>query len=76
MVLLYICTQMYVQICTMYVQVCTNICTQKLYNMYISVSRWRSRSSRNYFLNVKTKAVASDSRKVNGAQCRQSRRRS
>ena len=28
------------------------------------------------FLNVKIKAVASDSGKVNGAQCRQSRRRS
>ena len=28
------------------------------------------------FLNVKAKAVTSDSKKVNGAQCRQSRRRS
>ena len=28
------------------------------------------------FSNVKTKIVASDSRKVNGVQCRQSRRRS
>ena len=36
---------------------------KKLYNMYISVCRWGSRSSRNYFSNVKTKAVASDSRK-------------
>ena len=44
--------------------------------MYISVFRWGSRSSRNYFSNVKTKAIASDSRKVNGAQCRQSRCRS
>ena len=34
-----------------------------------------SRSSRNYFSNVKTKAVASDSRKKNSAQCRQSRHR-
>ena len=42
--------------------------------MYISVFQWRS--SRNYFSNVKTKAVTSDSRKVNCAQCRQSRRRS
>ena len=31
--------------------------------MYISVFRWGSRSSRNYFSNVKTKAIASDSRK-------------
>ena len=35
-----------------------------------------SRSSKNYFSNVKTKAIASDSRKINGAQCRQSRHRS
>ena len=44
--------------------------------MYISVFRWGSRSSRNYFSNVKTKAVVSDSRKVNSAQYCQSRRRS
>ena len=31
--------------------------------MYISVFRWGSKSSRNYFWNVKTKAVASDSKK-------------
>ena len=31
--------------------------------MYILVFRWVSRSWRNYFFNVKTKAVASDSRK-------------
>ena len=31
--------------------------------MYISIFRWGSRSSRNNFSNVKTKAVASDSRK-------------
>ena len=31
--------------------------------MYISVFRWKSGSSRNYFSNEKTKAVASDSRK-------------
>ena len=36
---------------------------KQLYNMYISVFRWGSRSSRNYFSNVRTKAVASDSRK-------------
>ena len=36
--------------------------------MYISVFRWGSRSLRNYFSNVKTKAVASDSRKKNSAQ--------
>ena len=36
----------------------------------------RSRSSRYYFSNVKTKAVASDSEKINGAQCRQARRHS
>ena len=49
---------------------------KKTYNMYISVFLWGSRWARNYFSNVKTKAVASDSRKVNGAQCRQSRRHS
>ena len=49
---------------------------KKLYNMYISVFRWGSRSSWNYFSNVKTKAIACDSRKVNGSQCRQLRRRS
>ena len=31
--------------------------------IYISVFRWRSRSSRNYFSQVRTKAVASASRK-------------
>ena len=31
--------------------------------MYISVFQWRSRSLRNYFSNVKTKAIASDSSK-------------
>ena len=41
--------------------------TKKLYNMYISVFRWCSRLSRNYFSNVKTKAVMSDSRKENRA---------
>ena len=40
---------------------------KKLYYMYISAFRWGSRLSRNYFSNVKTKAVTSDSRKVNGA---------
>ena len=43
--------------------------------VYIGFSvgpRWAT----NYFSNVKSKAVASDSRKVNGAQCRQSWRRS
>ena len=35
---------------------------KKFYNMYISVFRWGSRSLRNYFSNVKTKAIASDSR--------------
>ena len=36
---------------------------KKNYNMYIAVFRWGSRSSRSHFSNVKTKAVASDSRK-------------
>ena len=36
-------------------------------NSTISAFRWESRSSRIYFLNVDTKAVASDSKKVNGA---------
>ena len=42
---------------------------------YVYLGFSMARSSRNYFQNVKTKAVASDSRKVNGTQCRQSRRR-
>ena len=44
--------------------------TKKTYNMFISVFLSGSRWARNYFLNVKTKVVASDSRKANGAQCR------
>ena len=36
---------------------------KKLYNMYISIFRWGSKPSRNHFSNVKTKAVANDSRK-------------
>ena len=49
---------------------------KKNFNMYISFFLVRSRSLRNYFSNVKTKAVASDSRKKTSAQCRQSWRRS
>ena len=37
--------------------------------MYISVFPWGSRWAKNYFSNVKTKAVVNDSRKVNCAQC-------
>ena len=44
--------------------------------MYISVFRGGVKVVENFFLNVKREAVASDSRKVNSAQCRQSRRRS
>ena len=47
--------------------------SKKIYNMYISIFRGKSRSSRNYFSNMKTKVVTSDSRKVNGAQCCHSR---
>ena len=36
---------------------------KKLFNMYISVLRWRSRPPRNYFSEVRTKAIVSGSRK-------------